>query len=247
MRPPGRNDRTAADRRLPDTGISLTPLSRGLYVNPLTQREEIPMRRLLPFTTCVLVICLSAAARAQAPQDAKPDAEGFIRDWLMLAPFPIAESSGADEIDKKQIENESALKPKAGDKQKVNDKEATWKAAHAKDFSLDLNEAVGTPNEDVVGYLVTYVVADKEMPDLTLLIGSNDEAKVYLNGKEVIKFDQTRVVEKDSDKSDKVTLNKGVNTVVFKVINEKNDWGACLRFKDKDGKPVTNVKVQLTP
>jgi hypothetical protein len=208
------------------------------------------MRRLLPFSVCALVFCLSAAAaaaRAQAPQDTKPDAEGFIRDWLMLAPFPIAENSGADEIDKKQVENEAALKPKAGDKQKVGDKDGTWKAVRAKDFSLDLNETVGTSNEDVVGYLVTYVVADKEMPDLTIFIGSNDEAKVYLNGKEVIKFDQTRVVEKDSDKSDKVTLNKGVNTIVFKVINEKNDWGACLRLKDKEGKPVTNVAVRLTP
>ena len=208
------------------------------------------MRQAIRLSPCalvgVVVICLSAAVTARA-QAAKPDAEGFIRDWLMLAPFPIAESSGADEIDKKQVENEATLKPKAGDKQKVGDKEAAWKAVRAKDFSLDLNDAVGTPNEDVVGYLVTYVVADKEMPDLTLLVGSNDEAKVYLNGKEVIKFDQTRTVEKDSDKSDKVTLNKGVNTVVFKVINEKNDWGACLRFKDKDGKPVTNVKVQLMP
>jgi hypothetical protein len=210
------------------------------------------MRQALRWSNCALVVALialglSTAANAQAPQETKPDAEGFIRDWLMLAPFPIAESSGADEIDKKQIENEAALKPKAGDKQKVGDKEAAWKAVHAKDFSLDLNDAVGTPNEDVVGYLVTYVVADKEMPDLTIFIGSNDEAKVYLNGKEVIKFDQTRVVEKDSDKSDKVTLNKGVNTVVFKVINEKNDWGACLRFKDKEGKPVTNLAVKLTP
>jgi hypothetical protein len=210
------------------------------------------MRQTLRWSTCALVVafialCRPTAARAQAPQDAKPDAEGFIRDWLMLAPFPIAENSGADEIDKKQIENEAALKPKAGDKQKVGDREGTWKAVRAKDFSLDLNDAIGTPNEDVVGYLVTYVVADKEMPDLTIFIGSNDEAKVYLNGKEVIKFDQTRVVEKDSDKSDKVTLNKGVNTVVFKVINEKNDWGACLRFKDKEGKPVTSVAVRLTP
>ena len=203
------------------------------------------MRNALLISTCALALALSAVpARAQA---AKPDAEGFIRDWLMLAPFPIAESSGADEIDKKQIENEAALKPKAGDKQKVAGREETWKPIKSKESTIDLNATIGTPNEDVVGYLVTYVVADKEMPDVTLLIGSNDEAKVYLNGKEVIKFDQTRTVEKDSDKAEKLTLNKGVNTIVFKIINEKNDWGGCLRFKDKDGKPVTDLKVQLTP
>ena len=206
------------------------------------------MARLLSLSTCALMVfCLSAAARAQAPQDAKPDAEGFIRDWLMLAPFSIPESSGADEIDKKQIDNEAALKPKAGDKQKIAGREEAWKPIKSKESTIDLNATIGTPNEDVVGYLVTYVVADKDMPDLTLLIGSNDEAKVYLNGKEVIKFDQTRTVEKDSDKAEKLTLHKGTNTIVFKIINEKNDWGGCLRFKDKDGKPVTDVKVQLMP
>jgi hypothetical protein len=204
------------------------------------------MRNALLVSTCTLALALSAfPARAQDAM--KPDAEGFIRDWLMLAPFSIAEATGADEIDKKQVENEPALKPKAGDKQKISGREETWKAIKSKESTIDLNATIGTPNEDVVGYLVTYVVADKEMSDVTLLIGSNDEAKVYLNGKEVIKFDQTRTVEKDSDKAEKLTLNKGVNTIVFKIINEKNDWAGCLRFKDKDGKPLTDLKVQLMP
>jgi len=206
------------------------------------------MRNALLISTFAVALSLVAAAPAARAQDAtKPDAEGFIRDWLMLAPFSIPESTGSDEIDKKQVENEPALKPKAGDKVKIAGREEAWKAIKAKDYNVDLNATIGTANEDVVGYLVTYVVADKDMPDLTLLIGSNDEAKVYLNGKEVIKFDQTRTVEKDSDKAEKLTLKKGVNTIVFKIINEKNDWGGCLRFKDKDGKPVTDLKVQLTP
>ena len=53
----------------------------------------------------------------RAADDAKPDAEGFIRNWLLLAPAPIPEGTGADEIDKKQIAEEASLKPKAGDKQ----------------------------------------------------------------------------------------------------------------------------------
>jgi hypothetical protein len=44
-----------------------------------------------------------------------------------------------------------------------------------------------------------------------------------------------------------VTLHKGVNTIVFKVINEKNDWAAALRFLDKGGKPVTGISISLTP
>ena len=203
------------------------------------------MRNLLAALLCVLLVSLfTTPARAA---DAKPDDEGFIRDWLMLAPASIPESGGAEEIDKKQIADEGALKPKEGDKQKIGDKELTWKAVKAKDYYLDLNEALGSANENVVGYLVAYVVCDKDMPDLTLLMGSNDQGKVYLNGKEVVKNDQGRTIDKDSDKAEKITLNKGVNVIVFKVINELNNWQACLRFADKAGKPVTNYVVKLTP
>jgi hypothetical protein len=196
--------------------------------------------------SCVLlsILCVTLPARAA---DAKPDAEGFVRDWLMLAPASIPEGSGQDEIDKKQIADEGALKPKAGDKQKVGDKELEWRAVKAADYGLDLNKASGTDNEDVVGYLVTYVVCDADMPDVTMLMGSNDQGKVYLNGKEILKNGDGRTLDKDSDKADKLTLNKGVNVIVFKVINEKNNWEACLRFKDKDGKPVTNFAVRLQP
>jgi hypothetical protein len=46
---------------------------------------------------------------------------------------------------------------------------------------------------------------------------------------------------------EKLTLNKGVNTIVFKVINEVNNWQGCLRFTDKGGKPVTDFVVKLSP
>ena len=207
------------------------------------------MRHTLTALTVVVASILflsfytSPAARAA---DAKPDDEGFIRDWLMLAPAPISDS-GADEIDKKQIPEEAALQPKAGEKQKVGDKELTWKVIQAKDYGVDLNKTLGTDNENVVGYLVAYVFCDKAMPDVTLLMGSNDQGKVYLNGKEVVKNTEGRTLDKDSDKAEKLTLDKGRNTIVFKVINESNNWEGCLRFKDKDGKPVTNFVVKTAP
>jgi hypothetical protein len=191
---------------------------------------------------------LLASSAALAPgADATVDAEGFIVDWLMLAPFSIPEESGGDEIDKQQIAKEGDLRPKAGDTQKVGDKQGTWKAVKAKEYDLDFNEALGTQNEDVVGYLAAYVVADKDMPGLTAAIGSNDQAKLWLNGKELYKFAETRTIDRDSDKVQGVTLAKGVNAIVFKVINQKNSWAAALRFLDKDGKPVTGLVVKTAP
>ena len=190
---------------------------------------------------------LSIATGAAHAQNGKPDAEGFVRNWLMLAPIPLGESAAADVIGQDTIDKESALKPKEGDKIKVKDKEFVWKKIQSKDFNFDFNELLDQSYENVVGYMVTYLVCDKELTGLTLLIGSNDEGRVYLNGKEVFKSTDGRTLEKDSDKVEKVTLNKGVNTIVFKVVNETNNWQGCLRFTNKDGKPVTDFAVTLAP
>jgi hypothetical protein len=207
------------------------------------------MSRTLAMLTGTILLLSSCAMndRSEAVAGLPLDKEGFIVDWLMLAPFAIAESSGADEIDRIQILKEGSVTPKAGDTQQVGDKAGTWTAVKAKDYELDFNAALGGPHEDVLGYLVAYVVADKELAGVTAAIGSNDEAKLYLNGKEVYKFGETRTISKDTDKVPGLTLHAGVNTVVFKVINEKNDWAAALRFLDKDGKPVSGLSVKLAP
>ncbi len=195
----------------------------------------------------LLLTSCDMGERSAAPPSLPLDHEGFIVDWLMLAPFPIAESTGGEEIERIQIPKEGALTPKAGDTQKVGDKQGTWKAVKAKDYDLDFNVVLGGPHEDVLGYLVAYVVAEHELTGVTAAIGSNDESKLYLNGKEIYKFTETRTIDKDSDKVPGLTLHAGVNVVVFKVINEKNDWAAALRFLDKAGKPLSGLSVGLSP
>ena len=49
----------------------------------------------------------AATVLCAAAQNGKPDQEGFIRDWLVLAPHSIGDSSGGDEIDKKQFAEEA--------------------------------------------------------------------------------------------------------------------------------------------
>ena len=69
---------------------------------------------------------------------------------------------------------------------------------------------------------MAYVIADEAMK-VTLSVGSNDQCKAWVNGKQILKFAETRTLDKDTDKGD-VTLVKGQNVLVFKVINEKNNW-----------------------
>ena len=180
--------------------------------------------------------------------DLKPDDKGFIRAWLLLAPIQLAsQNDGGTEIDKEQLPGEKDLKPQEGDKAKAGDKELTWKAVKAADYFFDVNDVLGQPNDNSAAYAVAYIDSADEKKDLVLLMGSNDQGKVYLNGKEVVKDTMPRSLAKDQDQAKGVTLNKGTNVLVFKVINEQNNWQGCVRFTDKDGKPVKDLKLKLTP
>jgi hypothetical protein len=44
-----------------------------------------------------------------------------------------------------------------------------------------------------------------------------------------------------------VTLQKGQNVLVFKVVNEKVDWSGCARFTDKDGQVIKGLKITTAP
>ena len=61
----------------------------------------------------------------------------------------------------------------------------------------------------------------------------------------MLSFVETRTLAKDTDHAD-VTLAKGQNVLVFKVVNEKNSWQGCIRFM-KDGAPVKNLHIALAP
>lgn len=195
-------------------------------------------------TASMLAVLVSLTISAPA-QTSSPDAEGFIRNWLVLAPIAIEGESGAEEIDRDFLKGEAAIRPKAGDKVSAGGQELAWQAHQTSDYFIDFLESFGkTRGEHVAGYAVAYVVADEDMK-VTLALSTNDQGKAWLNGKPVFKFADTRVLEKDTDRVD-VTLAKGPNVLVLKVINEVNNWQACARFL-RDGSPVKNLKIALAP
>jgi YHS domain-containing protein len=188
------------------------------------------------------------APQPVAAEAGKLDGEGYVRDWLVLAPIPFnAGATGPSELDREAVPGEASLKPKEGDKVTVAGKELTWKKARANEYFFDVNAIVGTPTQTGAAYAVAYIESPAEKKDLQLMMGSNDEGKVWLNGKEVVKFNSPRALAKDSDKATGLTLNAGVNVLVFKVINETNNWQGCVRLVDKDSKPVTDLKVKTAP
>jgi len=192
-----------------------------------------------------VIVALLGLLVPAARQTPGLDADGFIRSWLVLAPIAISGESGASEIDRDFLKGEATVTPKAGDKVTVGSTELTWQAHQTSDYFIDFLQSFGKQQgEYVAGYAVAYVIADDAMP-VTLALSTNDQGKAWLNGKEVFKFTDTRVLEKDTDRVE-VTLAKGQNVLVLKVINEVNNWQGCARFLRKDV-PVTNIRIAQSP
>lgn len=192
-------------------------------------------------------LCL-AGFTVGAEDQYSPNEEGYIRNWLILAPLPLEEGQdGAAGNNKSQLPDEANLKPKDGAKVSYKGKDLTWKKYQAKEDFVDFNDFLGAQTEDCVGYAVCFLVVPDETTGLRLKMGSDDQAKVYLNGKEVLKNDMARPLTKDEDTAEDVTLKKGTNVLVFKVVNEKVDFSGSIRFLTKGGEVVRNYKVSLTP
>jgi hypothetical protein len=189
-------------------------------------------------------LVLSDATAADAFQ---PDAEGYIRHWVMLAPISLPEGeSGSEGIFREQIKGEAALQPRAGDKVKVGGKELTWQNITASTNYFDFTAVVKTPNEREAGYAVTYIESETERPGVIMAVASNDEGRIYFNGVDIYVFGEPRTLMLDADKG-KVTLKKGLNVVVFKIINEQGNWQGAMRLLDRGGAPLKGVKIRLSP
>ncbi len=174
------------------------------------------------------------------------DHEGFIRTWLLLSPVPYPGGTDlAQAVDTSIIKDEANLEPKEGDKLKVGDKELKWEKVQADDYFFDLDPGNGAGN-NCMAYAVSYIVAANDMKDVEMRIGSDDGAKVYVNGKEVGKATMSRGIGKDQTSFSGVNLKKGVNVVVFKVVNGHGEWKGALRFVDTAGNGLQGIKAQLT-
>lgn len=200
----------------------------------------------LSFVAVLAFLGLGVVSLGRAEDAKSIDEEGFIKEWLLLAPIPLAEGeeTGAAN-DKEQIKDEAKLAPKDGDKVKVGETELTWKKHTATEYFFDFNAFVGKETERAVGYAVTYVVCEDDVKHVSLKIGSDDQCKVYLNGKEVGKVADERATDKDQNSYDGLALKKGSNVLVFKVVNASQEWSGCARFTDKEGKPLKGLKVEL--
>jgi hypothetical protein len=187
-------------------------------------------------------------AEQEAKRIARAGDEGAIKRWLILAPIALATGqSGAEGVDTEQIRGEGRLRPKAGEGTVLVSGELKWQALAQEDYVIDFNVILGRETPECVAYAVCYLQSEAEQRRLQILVGSDDQAKVYLNGQQIHKHAFLRGFVADQDSVPDIALNAGLNVLVFKVVNEIGAWQGSIRFTDAQGNPARGIRVSLDP
>jgi WD40 repeat protein len=189
----------------------------------------------------------SAAAAEQSVRSASVNLPGAITNWLVLLPIGVEGKNGARALQEEQVANESQLRPHAQDRIKVGAQELVWREVRLKDCVLDFNRLMGETTEWSVAYAVCYIQCDSAHSGVWLKIGSDDQARVYLNGKLIHEATGRRMYQADEDTVEGVAFEAGLNVLVFKVVNESQGWQGSVRFTDAAGQPISGIRLTLTP
>ncbi len=94
---------------------------------------------------------------------------------------------------------------------------------------------------------VAYLRTEVWLPNtqkVRMELGSNDAVKMWLNGKLVHFNNVARACEPGQDIFE-VTLQKGWNPIMLKVVNAGGGWGAALRIRKLDGRKLDGLKIRL--
>ena len=157
-----------------------------------------------------------------------PAERRFITEWSLVGPFD------APDMDSLSVayppENEIALDKRYRGKGGM---EVAWKKAGAlADGSLNLNDLF-QPNEQALIYGLAYVHSPDDWTT-HILLGSDDGVRVWLNDALVHSNPAYRGCYPDQDKV-RISLRKGWNKLLVKVLQGDGGWGFCLRFADPNG------------
>jgi hypothetical protein len=209
-------------------------------------------------------IQLSAAADAPATSaapvtlepvtsaQASPDAEGFIRRWVLLEPIPsngqVNESAARATIMADYFANQLQILPRDGESVAVRGANLTWHALDSRRYNINLYHfahSLNRSSDNMLFWAVTVVNCPQDMPGVRLAAGSNSSSVWWVNGQEVAGVYGDIQTTMDDAVSKRLTLKKGPNVVRCAVVNNRGATDFCARFLDADGKPLQGYTVSV--
>lgn len=153
----------------------------------------------------------------------------FIRDWLVCGPYTkpgVASALAVFDVPFGPEQPGEAVQ---------------WKPLPRGDMA-DL--ATFFPSQvNCCAYLKTQIIAP-EACDATLLLGSDDGVKAWLNGKVVHSNNVDRGAVADQDMAP-IQLQKGTNDLMLKITQGAGGWGAYARIVGSDNQPIKGLRFAL--
>ncbi|MDR3689758.1 MAG: cellulase family glycosylhydrolase [Fimbriimonas sp.] len=157
--------------------------------------------------------------------------EGDILAWLVAGPYP---NKGA-----LQLRGTGFRTDYLGGEAEANPHEGQTNGAFHWQLStgtvkrgIDL-KGLFRWNDPGIAYCFATIVSPNAQT-VRLLFGSDDGAKVYLNGNQVFAKQIARGIKRDED-SVALTLRKGNNRLLFKIEQGDGDWGLMARLVGGNG------------
>jgi len=183
-----------------------------------------------------------------------PDADGFIRRWLLLEPINkpnrtntvFTDSYLRNAFDTLYFKTQFTKLPKDGEKVKVGDQKLEWHALESNNFNVKLFRFAFGLDKQIYGVLfwaVTVVNSPEDMENVRMAIGSNSASMWWLNGEEAALLSGDRRMVMDDVVSKRLTLKKGKNIIRGAVINGPGMSDFCVRFLDENGEPIKNLTI----
>jgi alpha-mannosidase len=159
-----------------------------------------------------VIVALAVAVLQTTASPARPTP---IRPWLITEPVPT--DTGAQRVRKDYLGGETGAFPDSSD---------VWRPIVASDSDgglIDLNPLVHRPTDYTASYAFTYLQSPRE-DTRTLILASDDDVVVWLNGQRVLYHEVARGT---GSQRDTITLRlaAGWNTLLLKVVNRTGGFG----------------------
>lgn len=205
---------------------------------------------------CALAVgcgVLSTHPPMLSPVTVKLGPQGEILAWLASGPYPnvgalefkgtgFATDYLGGEADAAPVEGLIVHKipaEQAADPALINPRRPGWIVGLGNATSgVDL-DALLNGNKPAVAYLYTTLISPNDR-DAQILFGSDDGAKMYLNGQLLFQKQIARGIKRDEDKVP-IHLRQGANRLLFKIEQGNGAWGLLARVADRDGQTLKDV------
>lgn len=215
----------------------------------------------------VAIFCLCLGFLLFAEKECRPDAEGFISDWLICGPFPSYVVNDRETgLETDCLGTEEKANPYPGLSYDVVFKadefkmiaalditnewgvrydrkvKAVWKAHKFSDPKYLCVDNWFSPIDDHFVFFGACWIESPERRTVQVRLGSDDDNKVFLNGKVIGQSATSQGTLPDQFRYNAV-LNRGLNLLLIKVVDRLYGAGFCCRITSPDGKPWTDLKI----